>query len=152
MDLQNQEQKGYDIWSLGIGILIGAAILYLIMKGNQNTGAASGSQSQNSASASYENEEQWQIVRGEDGHIVDLKVLRNANVKDSDGINSVNDINDLQNYNNKYRYEPLEYYTKEQLDQKISDEVSKKMKELSFINNIPSKYNDQDRRHRFGMA
>lgn len=107
------EDKGYGIWlsilTLGVGIMIGGALVYIITRkpsslntspgymeyprylGYQGTPENLGNLPQpvlsvpndtvhNDTEKTYKNNEKWQIERGPDGRIKSLNVIRDAKV------------------------------------------------------------------------
>lgn len=94
------EEKDNSASTIGL-IILGAAVFYLILKSNSQTKQVQQQMQQqvqqqvqqqmqqvqqkiasNSINSIYENDEKWQIERGDNGHIIDLRVVRNARVSD----------------------------------------------------------------------
>ncbi len=91
------EEKDSGILTIVL-IVLGAAVIFQIFKSSSQTKQMQQQVQQiqqaqqkiasNSINSIYENDEKWQIERGDNGHIIDLRVVRNARVTNSDTLSS----------------------------------------------------------------
>lgn len=143
----NQKNSNNDIW----WILAGLAILYLLFKKPQPTAQLSNQSSiqptptnqynqEYQPLSTYENAEEWEIVRGEDGHISNLKVGRNATVGNS------------ANSYNSHEKVTISGLTESDIDSKIKEMMQKNMQEMSKYSQRFVKLNDDQRKKRFGFS
>lgn len=130
-----------DMWSALFGFALGAAFVYIVFKDKiDRTVETIGSQ--------YKNDEVWQLNRGSDGRIANLRVSRDAQVgNDIGNSNIINDTHQLSP-----GYIPIEipdYQGRIDVDSLTSAIQQKLEKRYMELN---KKQSDLHRRQRFGMV
>lgn len=134
------ETGNIDWLSIGL-VLAGLALLYWISKSNQQVQQGQNVQSQ--PTSTYENAEEWEIVRGDDGHISNLKVGRNATVGNSLSTSPTNKPIS-SNYSPKYEYMSM-------TDSDLENKIREIMKRNQYRQNDYVRLNDNQRKQRFGF-
>lgn len=156
VEKENTTGAKVDLWSMMIGVAIGAAFVYLILK-DRSVQTVGKTESVNDVNMSgqvvtsqYKNDETWNLNRGQDGRIMNLVVSRDARVGNGIG-NNVNDINNstttyvpLGNTNNQ-AYDSNKINV-DLLTERIQQKLDKRYTELN------KKICDLDRQRRFGFT
>lgn len=148
MEFEEEKKSGKSDGIDALIIIAGIAFLIWLFKGNQQKQSVQESQVQRQIDVSdtpistYENAEEWHIVRGDNGYIEDLKVERNATVG-----------------NCTQPGKPIQYDMQHErpiidtsyIDNRIKEMMQKNLKELSKYNNRFERLNDLQRHNRFGF-
>lgn len=114
-----------------------AAIIYFLSKNSQQT---------TPVKSSYDNDENWELVRGEGGFIENLRVARHANVGN-------NDSSYMPSYMPSVGRKPFGFdgSNSQRIDiDELTDKIQQRLE--NRYTNLNVKQSDLYRRQRFGMA
>lgn len=149
------EEKDSSVSTIGL-IILGAAVFYLILKSNSQTKQmqqqvqqlqqAQQKMASDGISSIYENDEKWQIERGDDGHIIDLRVVRNARVSDG-----TLELPSLRVPDAERVVRPVESLQDRIQQGRIQQDRIAEMTKLTRMNGL-YRMNEADRKQRFGMV
>lgn len=131
-----------------IVILAGLAFLFWIFKSNQQKTQSQQIQSQQTYPqdyplSTYENAEEWHIVRGDNGFIEDLKVGRNATVGNS--------LQPSVQHEKSAIGTNIDTNMNSYIDNRIKQMMQKNIEKMGKYNRF-ERLNDRDRSRRFGFA
>jgi len=158
MEFVDEKKGNSDLLNIGL-IIAGAAFLFWIIKSSQQKTQSIPSQQsqqqiypqyQDTPISTYENAEEWQIIRVENGFIEDLKVGRNATI--GNGVTSQSH----QSHQSPVWHEKptTPAITTSDLDRTIKELIKKNMRDINELNKL-NKYirlSDTERANRFGFA
>lgn len=144
MEFENEKNTNW--FAIGL-ILAGLAFLYLISKNQQQTQSQQVQSQQyiQEPISRYENAENWEVVRGEDGFISNVKAMRDATVG-----NSINSNSSIHSPPIRSIHSPIE--NELDLDKTIKEMIQKNMRDLNELNNRYRRLNDKERSNRFGFT